>query len=63
MDTQEKSELQDVQPEKTAWQLQKESVYKRIPLSLKQLDVIIWTAVAALILVFIIIGLDAAGVF
>ena len=64
MEEQKKTDCQPEEPEvKTAWQQKKEGWYDHIPLTVKQLDIIIWTAVAALIVVCVIIGLDAAGVF
>ena len=54
--------MEDEKP-KSAWQQKKESWYDKVPLTLKQLDTIIWLAIAALIVVAVIIGLDAAGVF
>ena len=51
------------EPVKPAWQATKEGWYDKIPLTVKQLDIIIGVCVAALIVVCVIIGLDAAGVF
>ena len=48
---------------KTPWQLQKESWYDKVPLTLKQLDIIIGCCIAGLILTTIAIALDAMGVF
>lgn len=48
---------------KSMWQLTKESWYDKVNLTVKQLDIIIWLASIALVIVFIIIGLDAYGVF
>lgn len=61
----EKKELPEEESGKAVsqWQRTKESWYDKIPLTVRQLDVIIWGGTAALILVFILIGLDAAGVF
>lgn len=61
----EKKELPEEESGKpvSQWQRTKESWYDKIPLTVRQLDVIIWGGTAALILVFILIGLDAAGVF
>ena len=46
---------------KTPWQIQKEMWYDKIPLSLKQLDIIIGVCLTLLALCFIAICLDAAG--
>ena len=51
------------QPVKTPWQLTKESWYDKVPLTLKQLDIIIGCGIAGMIILAIVIGLDAAGVF
>lgn len=45
-----------------AWQTRKESWYDQLNVTVKQLDIIIGVATAALILVFILIGLDAANI-
>ena len=54
---------QDGEKAKTPWQIQKESWYDKIPLSLKQLDLIIGICMTLLVLCFIAIGLDAAGIY
>lgn len=48
---------------KTPWQIQKESWYDKIPLSLKQLDLIIHVCLTLLGLCFIAICLDALGIY
>ena len=48
---------------KTPWQIQKESWYDKIPLSLKQLDLIIGVCITLLALCFIAVCLDAAGIY
>lgn len=48
---------------KTPWQLQKESWYDKIPLTLKQLDIIIGVCLTLLVLTFVAIVLDALGIF
>ena len=48
---------------KSLLQLQKESWYDKVPLTVKQLDWIIGLGIAGLVIMAIIIGLDAAGVF
>ena len=48
---------------KTAWQQTKEGWYDKIPLTVKQLDIIIGCGIAGLILTFICIALDAMGIF
>ena len=48
---------------KTPWQMQKESWYDKIPLSLKQLDLIIGVCMTLLVLCFLAICLDAAGIY
>lgn len=48
---------------KSAFQKKKEEWYDHVNLSVKQLDIIIAVCFAILILVFILIGLEAAGIF
>ena len=48
---------------KTPWQLQKESWYDKIPLTLKQLDWIVGICLTLLALTFVAIALDALGIF
>ena len=48
--------------EKTNWQKTKEGWYDKIPLTVKQLDIIIWVCVGALIVTFVKIFIDA-GIF
>ena len=45
------------------WQQTKESFYDKVNLTVKHLDIIIGCCIAALILTFIAIALDAIGVF
>ena len=45
--------------EKTEWQKTKEGWYDKVPLTVKQLDIIIWVCVGALIVTFIKIFMDA----
>lgn len=47
---------------KSPWQVQKESWYDKIPLTLKQLDIIIGVCLTLLALCFLAICLDAAGI-
>ena len=53
---------QEVQA-KSPFQVQKENWYDKVPLTVKQLDYIIWGGMALLVLVFIVIFLDAADIF
>ena len=50
-------------PNKSAWQQTKEGWYDKVPLSVKQLDIIIACGIGGLIITFIVIALDALGVF
>ena len=50
-------------PLSNALQEKKESWYAKVPLTLKQMDVIIWVLVAALAVVFVLIALEAAGIY
>lgn len=54
---------QDGEKAKTPWQIQKESWYDKLSLSLKQLDLIIGVCITLLALCFIAICLDAAGLY
>lgn len=58
-------EIQDVSQEKakTPWQVTKESWYDKIPLNLKQLDMIITVCWILLGLCAAAIVLDAAGIY
>lgn len=58
----EQKPLEDV-PAKSMWQITKESWYDKVNLTVKQLDIIIGCGIAGLILTFIVIALDAMGVF
>ena len=53
---------EELEDNRTPWQRTKESWYDKVPLSLKQLDIIIGVAVAALVVVVILIALDAGGI-
>ena len=54
----ENEKIKEEKP-KSTWQQTKEGWYDKIPLTVKQLDIIIWVCVAALIVVFIKIFMDA----
>ena len=47
---------------KSMWQIQKESWYDKVPLNLKQLDIIIAICLILLALTFVVIFLDAADI-
>lgn len=47
----------------SAWQAKKESWYDKVPLNLKQLDMIIGVCLTLLALCFIAIALDAMGIY
>ena len=62
--TEEKSALNiEEQSAKSLWQQTKESWYDKVPLTVKQLDIIIACGIGGLILTFVAIALDAMGVF
>ena len=50
-------------PVKPMWQQTKESWYDKVPLTVKQLDMIIIGGIIGLVLTFLAIALDAMGVF
>ena len=57
---------EDAQPQekvKTPWQLQKESWYDKLPLSVRSLDIIIGVSLVLLALTFFLIYLDARDIF
>lgn len=63
---QERVEIPAQEPEKkpiSPWQAQKESWYDKIPLTLKQLDIIIGICLTLLALCFVAIALDAMGIY
>lgn len=47
----------------SAWQAKKESWYDKVPLTLKQLDIIIGVCLTLLALCFVLIALDAMGIY
>lgn len=54
---------QDETKKVSGWQAQKESWYDKIPLNLKQLDIIIGVCLTLLALCFVLIALDAMGIY
>lgn len=63
MAEEEKNLPQEETPAKTPWQLKKESWYDKIPLNVKQLDIIIGACLVLLALTFVAICLDAMGIW
>ena len=68
MESEEKALIQEETPEesseiKSVWQLQKESWYDKIPVTQKQLDIIIVVCLMLLVLTFVVIFLDAKDIF
>ena len=64
MEEEIREDLPQEEPEvKSMWQQTKESWYDKIPLTLKQLDIIVYTCWALLGLAVIAAALDAMGVF
>lgn len=64
--TQEQTASQEKSQEakaKTPWQARKEGWYDHIPLTLKQLDIIVGVCLTLLALTFIAIALDAMGIW
>ena len=61
--TEEKAVPIEEQSAKSLWQQTKESWYDKVPLTVKQLDIIIACGIGGLVLTFIAIALDAMGVF
>lgn len=54
---------QDEKKPVTAWQAKKESWYDKVPLTLKQLDIVIGVCLTLLAVCFVLIILDAAGIY
>lgn len=54
--------MADREKKKSLWQTNKEELYDKVPLTVRQLDVIIALGILGLVVVFILIGLDAAGI-
>lgn len=63
MDEEKKDLPQEEEAPKHPWQQLKESWYDKIPLTLKQLDIIIALGIAGMVILAIVIVLDAIGVF
>ena len=68
MESEEKELIQEETSEKSdeiksVWQLQKESWYDKIPVTQKQLDIIIGVCLVLLALTFVVIFLDAKDIF
>ena len=63
MDEQHNEHPEETPEVKSMWQLTKESWYDKIPLTLKQLDIIVYTCWALLGIAVIAAALDAMGVF
>jgi hypothetical protein len=61
--TEEKTVPIEEQSAKSLWQQTKESWYDKVPLTVKQLDIIIACGIGGLVLTFIAIALDAMGIF
>ncbi len=54
---------QDGKKKSSGWQAQKEYWYDKIPLNLKQLDIIIGVCLTLLALCFVLIALDAMDIY
>ena len=61
--SQEQQAPEEETPIKPLWQQTKEGWYDKVPLTVKQLDIIIGLGIAGLVITFIVIALDAMGVF
>lgn len=59
----ESVQMQDEITIKPMWQIQKESWYEKLPLNLKQLDIIIVICLVLLVITFVVIALDAMDIF
>ncbi len=63
MAEEEKNLPQEEAETKSPWQIQKESWYDKIPLTLKQLDIIIGVCLTLLAITFVLICLDVMGIW
>ncbi len=63
MTEEEKNLPEEETPVKSDWQATKESWYDKVPLTLKQLDLIVWLCWAALGVTAVLIALDAMDIF
>ena len=63
MDEQRNELPEEETEEKSLWQQTKESWYDKIPLTLKQLDIIVYVCWTLLGLAVVAVALDAMGVF
>ncbi len=45
------------------WQMKKEEMYDKLNITVKQVDIFIGIMIGVLVLVFVLIGLEAAGIF
>jgi len=59
-ETEDESESKPCTP---TLQQRKELIYDRIPVTRRQIDIILWVAVAALVVVIILIALEAMGIY
>ena len=59
----EEKQLEEDVKLKSMWQIQKESWYDKIPLKVKQLDIIIVVSLILLVITFGVIALDAMDIF
>ena len=62
-ETEETNAPQNEEKAKNLWQIQKESWYDKIPLSLKQLDTIVVVCWIAIVILIVVIALDAMDIF
>lgn len=63
MDEEKKDLPEKEEKAKTPWQLQKENWYDKIPLTVKQLDIIIYICWTLLALFVVGVFLDATGIY
>ena len=62
-DIDELYDMSNTEPAVPMWQQMKEEQYAKLNVTVKQLDAIIGICTAALVILAILIGLDAAGIF
>ena len=59
----DEKEQQQSTEQKSQWQQTKEGWYSNLNVNAKNLDIFIWICLSLLVIAFILIGLEAAGIF
>ena len=59
----DEKEQQQSTEQKSQWQQTKEGWYSNLNVNARNLDIFIWICLSLLVIAFILIGLEAAGIF